>query len=70
MTIGTFTFKHSGSNGLKRTYIASSKPPYALLEATRNWVRGDQTWSFTTIEAGHDSMVTDPDELASRLLAA
>jgi len=33
---GTFTFKSSGSNGLKRTYIASSKPPYALLVSTRN----------------------------------
>ena len=68
--IGTFTFKNSGSNGLKRTYIASTKPPYALLASTRNSIRGDPTWSFTTIEAGHDSMVTAPDELASRLMAA
>src|SRR5688572_31586102 len=34
--IGTFTFASSGSNGLKRTYIASNKPPYALLVSTRN----------------------------------
>ena len=68
--IGTFTFKSSGSNGLKRTYIASSKPPYALLVSTRNRIRGDNTWSFMTIEAGHDSMVTAPDELASLLMAA
>jgi pimeloyl-ACP methyl ester carboxylesterase len=65
---GAFTFKHSGSNGLKRTYIASAKPPYALLDATRNRIRGDPTWSFTTIEAGHDSMVTAPDALAARLM--
>jgi pimeloyl-ACP methyl ester carboxylesterase len=68
--IGTFTFESSGSNGLKRTYIASSKPPYALLVSTRNRIRDDNTWSFTTIEAGHDSMVTAPDELASLLMVA
>ena len=68
--IGTFTFASSGSNGLKRTYIASSKPPYALLVSTRNRIRDDNTWSFTTIEAGHDSMVTAPDELAYLLMVA
>ena len=66
--IGTFTFKNSGSDRLKRTYIASTKPPYALLSSTRNRIRGDSTWSFTTIEAGHDSMVTAPDELAFLLM--
>jgi pimeloyl-ACP methyl ester carboxylesterase len=68
--IGTFTFKSSGSNGLKRTYIAAIKPPYATLVSTHNRIRGDHTWSFTTIEAGHDSMVTAPDELASMLMLA
>lgn len=66
--IGTFAFKNSGSNGLKRTYIASIKPLYALLVPTHNRIRADNTWSFTTIEAGHDSMVTAPDELASLLM--
>jgi pimeloyl-ACP methyl ester carboxylesterase len=68
--IGTFTFKNSGSNGLKRTYIASTKPPYALLAATRDRIRRDPTWSFTTLEAGHNSMVTAPDKLAALLMAA
>jgi len=68
--VGTFTFKNTGSNGLKRTYIASTKPPYALLAATRDRIRGDHTWSFTTIEAGHNSMVTAPDELAALLMVA
>jgi pimeloyl-ACP methyl ester carboxylesterase len=66
--IGTFTFKSSGSNGLKRTYIAAIKPPYATLVSTHDRIRGDHTWSFTIIEAGHDSMVTAPDELASLLM--
>jgi pimeloyl-ACP methyl ester carboxylesterase len=66
--LGPFTFKNSGSNGLKRTYIASSKPLYALLVATHNRVKADPSWSFTTIEAGHDSMVTAPNELAALLM--
>jgi pimeloyl-ACP methyl ester carboxylesterase len=68
--LGSFTFKSSGSNGLKRTYIAAIKPPYATLVSTHNRIRGDRAWSFTTIEAGHDSMVTAPDELASLLMVA
>jgi|WetSurMetagenome_2_1015567.scaffolds.fasta_scaffold21922_4 pimeloyl-ACP methyl ester carboxylesterase len=67
--IGTFTFKRSGSNGLKRTYIAGTKPLYDLLVPTHNRVRGDNTWSFMTFEAGHDSMVTAPDMLAALLMA-
>ena len=67
--VGTFTFKAYGSNGLKRTYIAPIKPPYAGLVPDHNRIRGDPTWSFTTIAAGHDSMVTAPDELAGCLMA-
>jgi len=63
-----FTFKNSGSNGLKRTYIASTKPPYALLASSRDLAKNDPTWSFTTVEAGHDSMVTAPEQLAAVLL--
>lgn len=66
--LGTFTFKNDGSNGLKRTYIASMKPRYALLVPTQERIRGDRTWSFATLEAGHDSMVTAPDELAGLLM--
>jgi len=66
--VGTFMFKNSVSNGLKRTYIASIKPLYALLVPTHNRIRGDKTWSFKTIEAGHDAMVTAPDKLASLLM--
>jgi pimeloyl-ACP methyl ester carboxylesterase len=68
--IGTFIFKSYGSNGLKRSYIASINPPYDMLVSTHNRIRCDHTWSFTTIETGHDSMVTAPEELASFLITA
>jgi pimeloyl-ACP methyl ester carboxylesterase len=67
---GTFTFKRGGSNGLKRTYIASIKPPYGLLVPTQERVKADRSWSFMTLKAGHDSMVTAPEELASLLMMA
>jgi len=66
---GTFTFKGSGSDGLKRTYIAGIKPPYAPLVPTHDRIKRDPTWTFMTIEAGHDSMVIAPDKLASLLMA-
>lgn len=67
--LGTFTFKNSGSNGLKRTYIASMKPLYASLVSTHERIKGDKSWSYKTIETAHDSMVTAPGELASLLIS-
>jgi len=67
--LGTFTFEHSGSDGLRRTYVASTRPLYDLLVPTHDRVRGDTTWSFMTLEQGHDSMVTASDALAALLMA-
>jgi pimeloyl-ACP methyl ester carboxylesterase len=68
--VGRVTCKNSGSTGLKRTYIASTKPQYALLAPTHERIKVDKSWSFTTMEAGHNSMVTAPGELASLLIQA
>ncbi len=45
------------------------KPPYDPLVPTHNRIKRDPTWTFMTIEAGHDSMVIAPDALASLLMA-
>jgi hypothetical protein len=66
--IGTYTFQRSGSNGLKRTCFASINPRYPLLVPTQDRIRGDKTWSFATLETGHNSMVTAPEDLASLLM--
>jgi len=63
------TFRNGGSTGLKRTYIAALNPEYGPLIPTRERIRGDKTWSFTTLDAGHDSMVTAPRELATLLMS-
>jgi len=65
--IGRITFKNGGSNGMTRTYIASNKPQYAALAPTYARVKSEKGWSFKTIEAGHDSMVIAPRELATLL---
>jgi pimeloyl-ACP methyl ester carboxylesterase len=65
--LGTFTFRRGGTDGLKRTYIATTKPPYSMLVPTHDRMKADKTWSFAAIETAHDAMVTAPDELASML---
>jgi len=68
--IGRITFKNGGSNGMKRTYIASNKPQYTSLVPTYERIKSDKSWSVFTIEAGHDSMVIAPQELALLLRQA
>ena len=66
--VGRVAFRKRGSDGLRRTYIAATTPPYAPLAAIHERIRADETWSFTTIDTGHDAMVTAPAELASLLM--
>ena len=68
--LGKITLKNNGSVGLRRTYIAAVRPPYLPLVATHERVKADRSWSFTTIEAGHDAMITAPAELYSLLMEA
>ncbi len=67
--LGSFTLRNGGSDGLRRTYIAAVKPAYAALVATHDRIREDPSWSFASIEAGHDCMVTAPDALTDLLTA-
>jgi pimeloyl-ACP methyl ester carboxylesterase len=66
--LGKIRLKNHGSTGLRRTYIGAIKPQYAPLAATHDRIKADKSWSFTTIETGHDMMVTAPSELAALLM--
>lgn len=68
--LGKITLKSQGSTGLGRTYIAAIKPLYVPLAATHDRIKADKSWSYATIETGHDMMVTAPSELASLLIQA
>lgn len=66
--LATVTLRNGGSNGLRRTYVAARKPPYQSLVPAYERVRTDPSWSCTTIEAGHDMMVTAPEALTALLI--
>jgi pimeloyl-ACP methyl ester carboxylesterase len=55
-------------NNLPRTYIACTNPPYAALQASRDWVKAQQGWRRAEIATGHDAMVMAPDELTRMLV--
>ena len=57
-----------GSEGLRRTYVAAANPPYRPMQPTCDRLRGDPTWTYRTIDTGHDMMVTAPADLANLLL--
>ena len=59
---------HPVGNGRPRTYIHCTNPVYEPLEASRQWVRRQQGWSWQEIATAHDAMVTAPTDLARMLL--
>jgi len=65
---GTLTFKNRGTDGMPRTYVANTSPEFPDLEATHRRVKEDGTWKYATVDAGHDSLITAPGAVASRLM--
>jgi pimeloyl-ACP methyl ester carboxylesterase len=69
--LGTFEtplrLRHPPGNGLPRTYIACTDPPYLPLERARREIRGRADWGWQEIATGHDAMVTAPETLALML---
>jgi pimeloyl-ACP methyl ester carboxylesterase len=61
--------RHAPGNGLPRTYIACSDPPYPPFEGVRREMRGSAGWAWQEIATGHDAMVTAPEALAQMLAA-
>ena len=61
--------RHAPGNGLPRTYIACSDPPYSPFEGVRREMRGSAGWAWQEIATGHDAMVMAPEALAQMLAA-
>jgi len=64
----TLKLEHPIPANIKRAYISClihRKPHY---ERVANIVSQDPAWQYYELNAGHDSMVTAPDQLASALL--
>ncbi|WP_326538921.1 alpha/beta fold hydrolase [Pseudorhodoferax sp.] len=60
--------RHPVGNGLPRTYVACTEPPYAPLAPVRAWVQAQPDWQYLELATGHDAMVLAPDALAELLL--
>jgi pimeloyl-ACP methyl ester carboxylesterase len=60
---------HALGNGLPVTYIRCTSPVYQPMEASARRARGMEGWRYVELAAGHDAMVTSPQELADILLA-
>lgn len=66
--LGEIEFVRGASQGLRRSYIAVTDPPFPSMAPIYERVRHDPTWQWLTIATGHDAMVTAPGPLASMLL--
>lgn len=53
---------------LPKVYVDCRRPPYAGLEAMKARYRGRPEWPFVELAAGHDAMVSAPEETARLLL--
>ena len=61
--------RHPPGNGLPRTYIACTDPPYPPFEGVRREIRGSAGWAWQEIATAHNAMVTAPETLAQMLAA-
>ena len=62
------TLKHPIGNGRAATYIRCSSPPLPSVDASAEYARKRTDWRFLEIAAGHEAMLTHPEQIASILL--
>lgn len=60
--------KNTQRREFKRTYISCTSHRKPHYEAIANRLCTDQAWRYRELAAGHDAMVTVPDQLAALLL--
>jgi len=59
---------HPIGNGVQKTPIACTDPPYEPLVPTHHWVRRQKGWQYLEFAGGHDAMVIRLEALAEVLL--
>ncbi len=63
----TLQLQHPVGNGLPSTYIAVT-PEYMPTSSSRDFARTQPNWRYLTLQAGHDAMVTAPNDVSRLLL--
>lgn len=67
MTVPTVT--HPIGNGLPATYIRCTAPYYHNVDSSGAYAKSRQDWQYLEIKAGHDAMISHPEELTQILLS-
>ncbi len=62
------TLKHPLGNGVPCSYVACTTPVYPALDDVKAWLRDKPGWTWRTLAASHDAMVTAPAALAGLLI--
>jgi pimeloyl-ACP methyl ester carboxylesterase len=57
-------------NGLPCTYLHCISPSYAPVQDSRTWVKQQDNWQWGEVAAGHDAMISHPEEVVEALTAA
>ena len=57
------TLTHALGHGLPATYIAVT-PHYLATTSSRDYAKTRSDWQYLEMDAGHDAMVTSPEQLA------
>jgi pimeloyl-ACP methyl ester carboxylesterase len=69
---GTFSqkllLKHTFGNHIPLVYIACTNLQLPVLEKISREAQNSSLWTFYTLNAGHDAMITVPDELSKLLI--
>jgi len=59
---------HPLGNGVRRTYVACTRPVYEPLRPSHEWARSHKDWRYIELACGHDAMVICPDILVEILI--
>lgn len=60
--------KNPVGNGLPCTYVACTRPQLASVASSQAWAKSQPAWQWREMQAGHDVMITEPDQLSHLLV--
>lgn len=58
---------HDLGNGLPVSYVRCTSPALAVVDASADYARAREDWSYVEVAAGHSVIVTDPDWVVAYL---
>ncbi|MBL3659056.1 alpha/beta fold hydrolase [Fulvivirga sediminis] len=69
MTFGQILeLDHEFGNGIPLVYIACINPQLSVLKNRSDKLKNEKSWTYLTLNTGHDAMITQPNELSAMLI--